>query len=253
MKYEGNVGLGQIIIAPLNHENIKLTLKLKNPIKITEYRKVRKFLELSTFDSSIVSDSAFIYGLGELRGNYNPKEESIFQIKFTSHYKWSVFHDSNELLVVEYKEPYLSKPRVQRKEFETILTGKFQSITQDQQANLWDLTTAATKQRHGTMIVVSQNAIEESQRLGKQCFPINPIQTTKEMVLQISSIDGAMLFDIDGNCHAIGVILDGLATEKGDSSRGARYNSAVRYLEHFGETIPTVLIIISEDGMINIM
>jgi alkaline phosphatase len=59
--------------------------------------------------------------------------------------------------------------------------------------------------------------------------------------------------DRDSVCHAIGIILDGLATDKGDSSRGARYNSAVRYYEYFGKNHPTVLVIISEDGMINLI
>ena len=51
--------------------------------------------------------------------------------------------------------------------------------------------------------------------------------------------------------HAIGVILDGVATEIGDPSRGSRYNSAVRYLET--SEIATLFILVSEDGMINVL
>ncbi len=58
-------------------------------------------------------------------------------------------------------------------------------------------------------------------------------------------------------CHTIqsraGVILDGLATTKGDSSRGSRYNSAIRYYEHFGKDAPLVIVVVSEDGMINLI
>jgi hypothetical protein len=103
------------------------------------------------------------------------------------------------------------------------------------------------------MLVISDNAPEEAERLGKQSFTLTPIKLTPNLVQQITSIDGAVLVDRNSICHAIGIILDGLATDKGDSSRGARYNSAIRYYECFGKNHPTVLVIISEDGMINLI
>ena len=57
--------------------------------------------------------------------------------------------------------------------------------------------------------------------------------------------------DPSGLCHGLGVILDGPATESGDRSRGARFNSAVKYLE--SAQSETVIVIVSEDGMINIL
>lgn len=54
----------------------------------------------------------------------------------------------------------------------------------------------------------------------------------KSLIRNVASIDGAILLDSTGICHSIGVILDGIATEKGRSDRGARYNSAVRYVEN---------------------
>jgi len=65
-------------------------------------------------------------------------------------------------------------------------------------------------------------------------------------------IDGAVLVDPSGRCHAIGVILDGAATGEGDRSRGARYNSVVKYLAAAAGT-PTVILLVSEDGMINLL
>ena len=46
-------------------------------------------------------------------------------------------------------------------------------------------------------------------------------------------------------------ILDGLATEKGDSSRGSRYNSAVRYVE--SSRYACLAIVVSEDGLIDLL
>lgn len=253
MRYEGAVGLGQMIIAPREHKNVKVTLQLKDPIRVRDYRKVRKFLEISNSDAALISDSAFIYGLGELRGKYNPKEESIFVIGFTSHFKWELMHDNNPLMEVEYREPGLPIEKINREKFYMDFPRLFKSISKDQIDDLWDIALEATKQLHGTMLVISDDAENESIRLGKQSFPLKPLKLTDKVIQQITAIDGAVLLDRDSNCHAIGVILDGLATEKGDASRGARYNSAVRYYEQFGQNKSLVIVIISEDGMINLI
>ncbi len=49
----------------------------------------------------------------------------------------------------------------------------------------------------------------------------------------------------------MGVILDGHASGKGDASRGARFNSVVRY--HYTHNGECLIIIVSEDGMINLL
>jgi hypothetical protein len=86
------------------------------------------------------------------------------------------------------------------------------------------------RQKHGTMMVISDRAETESGRLSRQSTLIEPRELTEWEIQAVSSIDGAVLFRHSGICHAIGVILDGLETEKGYPARGARYNSAVRYL-----------------------
>lgn len=253
LKYEGAEGLGKIIIAKKDHPNVRLTLQLQEPINIRDFRKVRKFLEISNESASIICDSELIYGLGEQMGKYNPKNESLYVINFVSHFKWEVLHDNNSMMIVEYKQPNLPKERMDRVKFYSDLRRIFKDIEKDQLDDLWDITSEATRQKHGTMLVITNNAKSEAARLGKQSFPLKPLKLTAGIIQQITSIDGSVLLDKNSICYAIGVILDGLATEKGDSSRGARFNSAVRYYEQFGKENPTAIIIISEDGMINLI
>ena len=52
-------------------------------------------------------------------------------------------------------------------------------------------------------------------------------------------------------CYSIGVILDGKATGRGTSTRGARYNSAIRYVE--SSPYPCMAIVVSEDGMVDVI
>lgn len=230
-----------------------MTLELKEPIKMRNHRKVRKFLELVDSESYIISDSALIYGLGKLTGKYNPKDENIFVISFKNHLKWELLHDENSLMVVEYGIPALPKEKINRDKFYADFPRLFKGIKKKQIDELWEVTMEATKQKHGAMLIISSKAESEAKRLGSQCFPLEPLKLDSKLIAQTTSIDGGVLVDENATCHAIGVILDGIATNKGDSSRGSRYNSAVRYYEHFGEEAPVVIVVISEDGMINLI
>jgi hypothetical protein len=60
-----------------------------------------------------------------------------------------------------------------------------------------------------------------------------------------------MLLTPKGVCHAISVILDGIATDAGDPSRGARYNSALRYLSSANS--PTMCLVVSRDGNVDLL
>lgn len=74
--------------------------------------------------------------------------------------------------------------------------------------------------------------MDEASRLEESGISITPIDiSTGMLVEEITSIDGALICDVDGICYSIGTILDGIKSERTDSSRGARYNSAIRYIE----------------------
>jgi len=167
--------------------------------------------------------------------------------------KWELFHNNTSLMVVEYGNPRLPKEKIDRDKFYSDFQRVFSGITKNQIDALWDVCLEATNQKHGTMLVVSDSAIEEAQRLAGQCFVVKPFQLTKGIMQQITSIDGAVLIDRDCTCHAMGVILDGMATERGNPARGARYNSAIRYFESHDTDTSVVIVIVSEDGMIDLI
>jgi len=249
LKYEGADGIGKILIARKGHKNIKMLLELADPIKISDFRKVRKFLEVTDAGSMIFSDAELIYGLCEKKGKYNHKEESIFEINFSKHYNWDVSHDGNPLMIVSFMQPSTPKERMDKIKFETDIVRIFKGVKSGDVEFLWELIESAANQKHGTMVVISSEAKKEASRLGRQGFQIEPVKLGDSFFNSITAIDGAVLLDPNGTCHAIGVILDGKASEKGDASRGARYNSAIRYLDTIKK--PTMIVIISEDGMIN--
>ena len=79
---------------------------------------------------------------------------------------------------------------------------------------------------------------------------VEPFALTPELIKLVTTIDGAVLVDLGGTCHAIGVILDGLASDKCTSARGARYNSGVRYAYQQPDR---VVVVKSEDGMVDVL
>ncbi|MGH8546002.1 MAG: diadenylate cyclase [Gammaproteobacteria bacterium] len=116
---------------------------------------------------------------------------------------------------------------------------------------LLDLAKAAEQNEHGAMLVISSDAAGEAERLSPQSWAVEPVPLSPELLRQLTSMDGAVLVDPQGRCHAIGVILDGRAAGHGDPARGSRFNNAVRYLDT--EPPPAVVVVYSADGSIDIL
>ena len=125
---------------------------------------------------------------------------------------------------------------------------------------LEDLVKILEKQNHGTIVIVTncENEAERLCRLNRGTL-LNVDKNVsmdcnvwnEEQLLSMTSIDGALFMNLNGQCLAMGVLMDGRATKPGDVGRGARFNSTVNYITqkkkgmYFG-------IIVSEDGMVNL-
>lgn len=116
---------------------------------------------------------------------------------------------------------------------------------------MWNLLLAQTRQEHGSMIVVAEDAASEAHRLSKQGTNIEPTRLTESLLRSVSGIDGTILLDPAGFCHAIGIILDGEATDQCTPSRGSRYNSGVRYVQASGPR--RLAIVVSDDRTVDII
>jgi hypothetical protein len=248
--YEGNVGIGRILVSRPGHPNVIPTLKFVKPIKMSEKRAIRKLLELTSHSTCLLCDGTAVYGLGMLTGNYDHSKEDLFTLDFAGHYSWELAHANQVLMRVDYRDPRIPRPKIDQDKFQSNVSRIFPSIGNNSTLHLWDLAQAASDQKHGTLVVVTSNAKNEAERLQQQSTLIEPVRLDSEVMKVITAIDGAVLIDPEAKCYAIGVILDGLATHKGTASRGARYNSAIRYVEGKEECLA---IIVSADGSIDII
>lgn len=248
--YEGAEGLGRLVVAATNHEAVQLQIEFSRPVPLEESRWSRKILEMATGDLCCVCDGAAgIRGLGTL---VDADADGVFLVEFTGHFKWQLRHKGQVLLQSAFGVPRLPRSLIKEATYKSTFRRLFKDVSTGDEDTSWQIVQAAIQQRHGTMIVVSDAAERETKRLQNQSTPIAPVALSAELVRRVSGIDGAILIDKHGVCWALGVILDGTATEHGNPARGARFNSAVRYLSSQGET-PTLLLVISEDGSVDMI
>ena len=251
LRYEGAEGVGKLLLARRGHPNIEEVFVLTCPTELTDYRAVRKLLEMTTPDVHLLADGENVYALGKQIGHYDAVREDLFVINFVTHYAWELLHAGHILMRSHYGLPGLPRTRLSRSAFRKSLKRTFALTDAPKVERLWDVVLEASRQKHGTLLVITTEALAEADRLKLQCMLIEPVPLTPLITRLVTSIDGAVLLDPEGYCYSIGVILDGRASGRGDGTRGARYNSALRYVE--SSDYPCIAVVVSEDGMVDVI
>ncbi|WP_051719055.1 DNA integrity scanning protein DisA nucleotide-binding domain protein [Hymenobacter sp. IS2118] len=251
LRHEGDEGVGTMLVSRRLHQAIVPVLTLETPVPMRDHRSIRKLLELSEGHTALISDASHVFGLGQLVPESDGQYEPLVTVHFTNHYSWEMSHAGHVLMRVVSNTPRLPQGQVAADNFTRTARIVFPNLSLDSIGYLWDLAQKATTQPTGTILVISTGAAREAQRLTRQCFRVVPRIMTPSVLRLVTNIDGAVLVEPNGMCHAIGAILDGLATDKGDSSRGARYNSALRYVN--SSKYPALAVVVSEDGWIDLL
>jgi hypothetical protein len=248
--YEGRAGSGTVILAADGHPHVDVAIRLRAPISVRERLQFRKLLELTDEQLGLLIDGTTIYGLGAMSEQYDGATEDLFRFSVVEQGVWTLSHRGAPLLRVANGHPQLPRPRMSPSLFVDSMRRVFAAVDDDDIAAIWRLAQTAVSQGKGTMLVVTTAAAQEAQRLAPQALAIEPQPIGSRMLRSLTKIDGAVLLTPDGTCHAVGVILDGVATGVGDPGRGARYNSAVRYTA--ASSAPCLIVIVSDDGLIDV-
>jgi len=196
---------------------------------------------------SLHTDSEKIYSLARFKDTVIEGED-IFFINIIGHHHWSVKYQAETLMLVKYGVPYLPKPKLNEQKLREDIPRIFET-SQNAVENIIKLAREAEKEKHGTMLLITEHAKEESIRLKNQSTTISPLQLSPGLLKSLTPVDGAIILSPNCTCYAFGVILDGLATNSGDPTRGARYNSAIRYINT--TNCASFAIVFSEDGCID--
>ncbi|MEV0394126.1 hypothetical protein [Polymorphospora rubra] len=254
LPYEGRSGFGFLLLAAPETPGVEVVMRLGSPVRLGSTRAVRKLLEASGDNVGLLagelrdSFGGSVYALGSVRDDYDATSETVFVVSIIGRGAWDLEHNGEAMLSVRDGVAQLPTRTLDA----SVLRDSIERTLPDADVDrLISLAVAAELNDHGAMLVISGDAASEAQRLSPQAWSVEPVDITPELMSQLTAMDGAVLVDPQGRCHAVGVILDGRADNAGDPSRGSRYNNTVRYLG--SQPPPCVIIVYSSDRTIDIL
>lgn len=168
----------------------------------------------------------------------------------------------NFLPLVRFRNglPEVPKVKIDLDTVKKSIKGTFPGISSTSMKKILKIFLEIPRINHGLIIVITTKelALSETKRLLYRSFQVNPfslfddkLNLKFDLLNSITSIDGAIIVDTDGMCYGIGVILDGDVSLAETPSRGARYNSCVRYIETRNNR--SIAIVASDDSMIDVI
>lgn len=251
--YEGEPIEGKIIVFNPEDDVVSFHLRFEKQVFIRDYRWVRKLLNMTTTDVSLISDGAKVYGLGCLKQSDDKDGGDTLIVEFLGHYDWCLYYRNQAMIRSTYENPVFPKSIFDQQLFVENFSRVFPQSTQHNQKYIWELVSHAFQELSGCMLIIVTDAEKESRRLASQSTPIVPTMLTQDLLTRVRRIDGGILLDYTGVCYSIGVILDGDINFKCTPSRGSRYNSAMRYV--YGpkkRKVEKMAIVISDDKTVEV-
>ncbi|MDR2893064.1 MAG: diadenylate cyclase [Deltaproteobacteria bacterium] len=227
---------------------IPLKAAFEPSLSLTHYRKTRKLLAALDDRLCLIASGARLLGIARAEDCAGP---DVYLASLLKHLTWEISRQGRVLLRSEEGRLVAGRKRMQDKEI-VKHARRILNLDQAEAGRVLALIKGAAGAGHGGMLVFSEEAEQEAARLCKDAITVQPFTPEAEDLAAFSVMDGAILMDLDCRCHALGVILDGPACGNSDSSRGARYNSALRYYEkNAGKKL--LLAVLSDDGMFNLI
>lgn len=226
---------------------------------VEHLRPLRKIMEISGEGGAVYIKQPEMI----ITGVVARKNFKGLTVEFQGNAEWILRKSQQEILIYrrgEYLIPVLAPKKEQELEKLEQLRGQLSDVDLE---NIKQIIIKLIKNSpHGTSIVFMEGEAlkdEIRDRFLNNRYTIKvkefDLGDKKYMLRGVTSIDGAILSDLQGKCQAIGTILDGIFVGPGNPGRGARYNSVKNYVEWYKDKHPGVVcfaVIISEDEMINI-
>lgn len=249
LRYEGGGGVGRLVLVEPKTDSADFLFKLDRPVPLDEARWCRKILEMASDDTAMIATVRHVLGVGHV--HHAPPDNLALSVDFHGHYDWEIRSGEQLLLRTQFGSPQLPHEVLTPERFAENVGRIFHASDKINVARLWSLLVAQSRRAGGSQLIVAADAKAEALRLRQQATPIAPIDLTPEALDQACRIDGGLLVDPTGVCFAIGVVLDGPARDECTPVRGARYNSAVRYV--LNSEAARMAIVVSDDRTVDVV
>lgn len=248
--------------------------KIKKERDRLERRKIRyyrKMMELCKNDKYLITcfnEKGEINILGAAGKEWLNRNDYKIHIDFNGNGEWYIREDikgnngkkdkedGEDVLCYIKGVYYYSKTGVAQ--FYKTQLKKETELERDMAEKFCKIIECLSQQEHGAGMIVVENArniAEEFCRKYNRGTVLNEAldltdDRNREFLKGMTSMDGMLLVDKKGGCHAFGVILDGEAKIEANPARGSRYNSAANYI--CGKE-RSFAVIVSEDQTVDII
>lgn len=246
--YETQESIGYVLLAPADSPCFQRIMTFLKPVTLEDTRGVRKMIELSSRTAPLLCDGKVVYGLAHLTAD---NECPRFIIHFEKKGLWTLEYNASVLMVVQAGETGATGPDITAVDLLLQMKKIFTDVAEEVLESTSSLVMAAATQERGTNILITADIAAETMRLSNQSTLVSPFRPMPGMMKQLTRIDGTLVMDPSGICYAVGAILDGQASVRGNRARGGRYNSAVMYFESVKH--PCLIVIFSQDGSIDLV
>jgi hypothetical protein len=245
LRYEEAENSGFLLLA--RQDRHPTIVRMERPFDVHDMRGVRKMLHMSSRELCLLCDGRTVYGFAAA-GSGDP---DTLMIQFRDQGLWELRQRGSVIVQVDARDHKAASISLTEDCFKVEVAGIFGTLGPADLDKLWNLITAAKRQARGTNVLISANAAAEAERLESQNTKLRPVELTPLLMERLTSIDGTVVIDTRGVCHAIGAILDGPVSARGDRTRGGRYNSALMYIDNC--PFPSCIVVISQDGMVDLV
>lgn len=241
-------------------EKLPLQVRFQSPVPIREHKTIRKLLQIANANKhTLVGTVAHAFGFISIdhpdlrQANHSLQRPDFISIRFFGVSDWEVskLHHGGRTPLMRSASFRYQYPK--ERYSEEHLKRTLSTLQDCDTEAIKKIVDTAINEVHGTMLVISEGAKQEAERLSECCIAIEPTPF-HDINMNVTAIDGAVLCDPFGICYAIGLILDGVH-EPGNGetiSRGARHNSAKRYFNWQSEH-KCVIVIVSEDRDVTVI
>ena len=247
LRYEEIENSGTLALCAPKAPLPPMVVRFAAPFQLQHVRGVRKYLHITDENLCLVSDFRSAWGF-TTRSQLN---RDILTVEFRREGVWELRKGGDLLLRVDAPGEGMPKRVVDRGRLARELRDTFPLLPLEQIEFLCDLVDAAAGQAQGTNVLISAKAEQEARRVASQCTLVEPVPFTAMLMERCTSIDGTVIIDTEGICYAIGAILDGAVSDRGDRTRGGRYNSALMYVDTVA--VPSLIVVVSRDGTVDIV
>jgi hypothetical protein len=190
LKYEKGENSGSLLICKNITDAVKeLDLKFDEPISLGNHKKIRKHLEIAKEDIFLIGTPRLVFGLITQESLSKIPNFTGYIVKIHGAINWSMLElktaQKQFVSIIQCKDSFYqyAQSKFDVQDFHYAIMNRFPHANIER---LTEIVKMAILQKHGTNVVIAENAKDEANRLTSSCFKIS-LSYSERMIKNITS------------------------------------------------------------------